>query len=116
MGQVIPEITIAIAVLHVKKDGTLGHTNKKMIRNMKNRCFLRNCVAIFALCVSAYCSCFAQGAVVTYATGRRYQPQNNVVNAFPSNDQLDKLTHVIAMGIGNIFEFLKNKIITKNKN
>ena len=70
---------------------------------MINRCFLRKCVAKFALCVSAYYSCFAQGAVVTYATGKRWfnNPNNpNNVESFPSNDQINSLTHVLAMGIG----------------
>ena len=70
---------------------------------MNNRCFLRKCVAIFVLFVSAYCYCFAQGAVASYATGRRiinFNPQN--LDAFPSNDQLNSLTHVLAMGIGGL--------------
>ena len=96
------QLANVIAVSRVKKDGILGRSdnNNKKTKSMKNSFFKKKCVAILALCVSAYCSCFAQGGVVTYATGKRwFNNPNNVLNAFSSNDQLNRLTHVIAMGI-----------------
>ncbi len=42
---------------------------------------------------------FAQGAVVGYADGNTHVNANNV-SSFPTNAQLDRLTHVIASDIG----------------
>ncbi len=44
-------------------------------------------------------SLFAQGAVVGYADGNKRVNANNLTS-FPSNAQLDRLTHVIAVGLG----------------
>ena len=49
----------------------------------------------------------SRGGIIAYATGHRFNFDNNPLDSFPSNAQLQRLTHVIAMGIGNIFEFSK---------
>jgi len=65
------------------------------------------------LCVSAYSYCFAQGAVVSYATSFRWFERfpAATLESFPSNDQLNRLTHVIAMGIG---PFANGTLFTSN--
>jgi GH18 family chitinase len=44
-------------------------------------------------------SLFSQGAIVGYADGNKHVNANNVTS-FPTNAQLDRLTHVIAVGLG----------------
>ncbi len=44
-------------------------------------------------------SLFSQGAVVGYADGNTHVNTGNL-SSFPSNAQLNKLNHVIAVGLG----------------
>lgn len=57
--------------------------------------------AFFSLNITLFMplSLFSQGAVVGYADGNKRVNANNVTS-FPTNAQLDKLTHVIAVGLG----------------
>ena len=50
-------------------------------------------VLILPLCL------FSQGAIVGYADGNKHVHANNITS-FPSNAQLDKLTHVFVVGLG----------------
>jgi len=66
---------------------------------MKNRSILRKCAAIAAFAVSAVLFLpevlFAQGAVIGYAWGWEAEDSGDL-SSYPTNDQLDKLTHVMA--------------------
>lgn len=44
-------------------------------------------------------SLFSQGSIVGYADGKKHVNANNVTR-FPTHAQLDRLTHVIAVGLG----------------
>lgn len=56
---------------------------------------------------------FSQGAVVGYADGNKRVNANNVAS-FPTNGQLDRLTHVIAVGLGvNLSGTLKTTDLPK---
>jgi len=64
--------------------------------NIKNTILLAICVFAFLFLPS---SLFSQGAVVGYADGNTHVNSNNL-SSFPSNAQLDRLNHVIAVGLG----------------
>ena len=64
--------------------------------NIKNTILLAICVFAFLFIPS---SLFSQGAIVGYADGNKHVNVNNVAG-FPSNVQLDRLNHVIAVGLG----------------
>ena len=69
----------------------------------KNIRIFRKYAAIFALAISAIMFLpvvsFAQGAVIGYACGDQILPPltQQKIESYPSNEQLDNLTHVIAM-------------------
>ena len=67
---------------------------------MTKNSILRKYSAILALAVSAIVflpeALFAQGAVVAYADYNKWGDPNNL-NDFPSNEQLDELTHVMVV-------------------
>ena len=74
---------------------------------MINRYIIKKGAAIFALCVSSVLflpdALFAQGAVVGYAYGLGWigkPPNYPAYTDFPSTQQLNRLTHVIASDIG----------------
>jgi hypothetical protein len=54
---------------------------------------------VFCLTLTLPFSLFSQGAIVEYADGNKHVTANNVTS-FPTNAQLDRLTHVIAVGLG----------------
>ncbi len=56
---------------------------------------------VFCLTLTLPFSLFSQGAIVGYADGNKHvNANNNNVASFPTNAQLDRLTHVIAVGLG----------------
>ncbi len=65
--------------------------------------FNRKIALILALNVFAVLflpsSLFAQGAIVGYADGNTHVNASNL-SSFPSNAQLDRLNHVVAVGLG----------------
>ena len=64
--------------------------------NIKNTIILAIFVFAFLFLPS---SLFSQGAIVGYADGNKHVNSNNL-SSFPSNAQLDRLNHVIAVGLG----------------
>ena len=54
---------------------------------------------VFCLTLTLPFSLFSQGAIVGYADGNKHVNANNVTS-FPTHAQLDRLTHVIAVGLG----------------
>ena len=66
---------------------------------MKNRIYMRKYAVTVAMCVAIVLflteSLFAQGAVVAFARPKGHRSGQTIAN-FPSNEQLDKLTHIIA--------------------
>ena len=92
----------------------------------ENRSFLKKYAATLVLTVSVVLFLpkvlFAQVAVIGYAAADGDAPPN--YNSFPSNDQLDRLTHVIAMDVypdadgylkSNQLPSLKSNIIWTNQ-
>ena len=67
---------------------------------MKNRCIFKKYAAELVLTVTAVLflpeAMFAQGAVVGFAPYSSYDPQTPLTS-FPSDEQLDRLTHVLPM-------------------
>jgi hypothetical protein len=76
----------------------------KILKHIKRWCFIKKYILISAY-LSLYTilflplSLFSQGAIVGYADGNKRVNANNVTS-FPTNAQLDRLTHVIAVGLG----------------
>jgi len=88
-----------------------------MIRNITNVCMIRKYAAILTFAVSAVFflpeELFAQGAVVGYANPIGLT--GIALNNYPSDDQLESLTHVITVDIGcNTDGTLKNGINLPN--
>ena len=54
---------------------------------------------VFCLTLTLPFSLFSQGAIVGYADGNKHVNTDNLTS-FPSDAQLDRLTHVIAVGLG----------------
>ncbi len=64
--------------------------------NIKNTIVLAICVFAFLFLPS---SLFSQAAVVGYADGNKHV-NLKYLSSFPSNAQLDRLNHVVAVGLG----------------
>ena len=78
---------------------TKYNPSTKMIRTIKNRCTNRKCAAILALTISVVLllpeALFAQGVVVAYTSYRWTEDTDYAQTDFPTNEQLNRLTHVI---------------------
>ena len=112
-----------IAVLRRKKVGYLETNNKKIIKAIVDMYTDRNIYVIltFTLLIALFLpnASFGQSAIIGYGYGKMWIEEllEYPLSGFPTNEQLDRLAHVIAVGLGVIQKRLKYKTkqTTNNK-